>query len=52
VPGRTEHVNLSVGIGNVWIVVPQDVYATVDARLGHGQLGFFVHRRFFAGTPL
>ena len=58
VAGRTEHVTLSVGIGNIWIVVPQDVYATVDARVGHGQLirgsvvqSFFVHRRFFAGTP-
>jgi hypothetical protein len=55
VAGRTEHVNLSVGTGNIRIVVPQDVYATVDARLGHGQLdcgpgihSFFVHRRFVA----
>lgn len=57
-PGRTERVNLSVGIGNVWIVVPQDVYATIDARIGHGQLGgyvrdaqsYFVQRRFLAGA--
>jgi hypothetical protein len=41
-------------------MVPQNVYATVDARLGHGQLSggpgpftqsFFVHRRFFVGNP-
>jgi phage shock protein PspC (stress-responsive transcriptional regulator) len=59
VAGRTERVNLSVGIGNIWIIVPQDVNATVDARLGHGQMvagfgpdtsSFFVHRRFFAGN--
>ncbi len=43
-------------------VVPQDVNATVDARVGHGQSNggpdglyiqsFFVHRRFVAGIPL
>jgi phage shock protein PspC (stress-responsive transcriptional regulator) len=56
VAGRTEHVTLSVGIGNISIIVPQDVYATVDARLGNGQLAggpviesFFVHSRFLAG---
>ena len=37
VAGRTERVSLSVGVGNVRIVVPQDVYATVDARVGHGR---------------
>ena len=62
VAGRTERVSLSVGVGNVRIVVPQDVYATVDARVGHGQSNggpdglyiqsFFVHRRFVAGIPL
>lgn len=62
VAGRTEHVTLSAGIGNVRIVVPQDVDATVDAHLGHGQLagapgtptgaqGFFVHRRFSTAIP-
>jgi phage shock protein PspC (stress-responsive transcriptional regulator) len=59
VAGRTERVNLSVGIGNITIVVPQDVRATIDARLGHGQLravapdiaGFFVHHRSFGAIP-
>ena len=59
VAGRTERVNLSVGVGNIWIVVPQNVDATVDARLGHGQLvavgpdtqSFLMHRRFMAAIP-
>ena len=51
--GRTEHVGLSVGIGNIWIVVPQDVYATIDARLGPRPNGWRAgHRELLRAPPI
>lgn len=58
--GAPAHVDLSVGIGNVQIVLPPNTTSVIDARVGRGGINstitppvssqFFVHRVILANT--